>query len=213
MGDRFYSTVVFLSRHPFWLSSRPVVIGAEHTRRTGAYILASTHESPFDVPLLIRHAGRRLDFMTTTEATANALVRWFYASFNAFILDRNRRDPTAVRTVLTRLRRGRVVAMFPEGRLSPGPLSVVHTRHIRRGIGGIALTADVPIVPSVVINSAAYLRLASWLPIRKVRYGIAFGPPIEPTGSREEIEGRLIDAFIDLHAQLQTQMSQQQKVM
>jgi 1-acyl-sn-glycerol-3-phosphate acyltransferase len=208
MGDRFYSTFLFFSRHVFWLSSRPIVIGVEHTRHGGAFIVAATHQSPYDVPLMIRHAGRRLDFISTTEAFAHPMVRWFYQSFNAFPLDRSKRDAAAVRTVFSRLRRGRVVAMFPEGRLRTGADSVVHTRHIRRGVARIARTAGAPIVPCVILNAAAYARLSNWLPIRRVRYGIAFGSPIEPRGSREEIETRLIDAFVELHGQLQQRLQE-----
>src|SRR6266478_3541841 len=99
MSDLFYSAVVSLGTHVFWLSSRPVVIGVEHTRRAGPFIVAATHESPFDVALLMRHAKRPLDFVTTTEAFANPMVRWFYGSLNAFPLDRSKRDPATVRTI------------------------------------------------------------------------------------------------------------------
>src|SRR4051794_40364904 len=185
MSDWFYTAVVTLGTHVFWLSSKPVVIGLEHTRGKGAFIIASTHQSPYDVALLMRHAVRHLDFVSTTEVFANPLLRWFYGSLNAFPLDRSKRDPATVRPILTRLERGRVVALFPEGRLRPGADSVVHTRQIRRGVGGIARMARVPIVPCAIINSVAYSRAASWLPIGRVKYGIAFGPPILPADDDE----------------------------
>src|SRR5947209_18015130 len=117
MSDLFYSTVRLLGCHVFWLSSRPVVIGVEHTRRRGGFIVAATHPGAYDVPLLVRHARRRLDFVTITEAVANPLVRWFYTLMNAFPLDRSKTDPIAVRKAVARLRQGRVIAIFPEGRL------------------------------------------------------------------------------------------------
>ena len=44
-------------------SSRPLVLHPERARRDGAFILAANHTSPYDVPLLMRHTPRRLDFV------------------------------------------------------------------------------------------------------------------------------------------------------
>jgi 1-acyl-sn-glycerol-3-phosphate acyltransferase len=203
MSDAFYSTVWCLAYHVFWLSSRPIVIGREHTRRKGGFIIACTHQSPYEVPLLMRHAARRLDFLTTTEAFRRPLVRWLYKSMNAFPLDRSRRDPAAVRTALDRLRRGRVVALFPEGRLRRDADSVVHSRKLHRGVVRIARLAGVPIVPCVIVNSGAYSRAISWLPLRRVKYGIAFGPPIHAREDEDTMR-QLIDSFVALHAEIGT---------
>src|SRR5688572_14425853 len=172
MSDAFYSLVRTFGSHPFWLSGSSTIIGVEKTARTGPFILASNHESPFDVPLLIRHSLRHIDFVSIGEVFQNKFVAWFYGSMNAFPLDRSRPDPKTLRVVLERLERGRVVGMFPEGRLCPGERSLVHTRKIRPGIGRLANLARVPILPAFVLNSGAYLRLAGWLPFRQTRYGI-----------------------------------------
>jgi 1-acyl-sn-glycerol-3-phosphate acyltransferase len=207
MSDAFYSTVWYLANHVFWLSSRPIVIGREHTRRKGGFIVACTHHSPYDVPLLIRHAVRRLDFVTTTEACGKPLVRWFYKSMNAFPLDRSRRDPAAVRTALDRLRRGRVVAIFPEGRLRRDADSVLSTRKLDQGVARIARIAGVPIVPCVIVNSGAYSRASSWLPLRRVKYGIAYGQPIHPRED-EDTMSLLVDSLVALHAEIRSRDSE-----
>src|SRR5688572_6064556 len=102
---------------PFWVSSRPTVMGIEHARRDGPFIVASNHLSPYDVALLMRHSPRRLDFVSIVEVFRHPLMAWFYSNMNAFPLDRHRGDPKTVRIILDRLERGRVVAMFPEGRI------------------------------------------------------------------------------------------------
>jgi 1-acyl-sn-glycerol-3-phosphate acyltransferase len=206
MSDPFYRFIRFSGRHVFWLSSRSTVIGVAHTRRPGPFILAATHSSPYDVPLLIRHTPPMLDFVSITEVFKNPLVAWFYGSLNAFPLERSRPDAPAVRVILDRLKRGRVVAMFPEGRICKGPASVVHSRRIRPGIGRIAQLANVPIVPVVIVNSGAYSRFSNWLPLRRVRYGLVYGEPISPDGEPEWIEQRLIEAFVSLHAELVRKM-------
>jgi 1-acyl-sn-glycerol-3-phosphate acyltransferase len=210
MSDAFYSTVWYLACHVFWLSSRPIVIGREHTRRKGGFIIACTHQSPYDVPLLIRHTVRRLDFVTTTEAFRKPLVRWFYKSMNAFPLDRSRRDPSAVRTALDRLRRGRVVAIFPEGRLRRGADSVIHTRKLHEGVARIARLAGVTIVPCVIINSGAYSRPTSWLPLRRVKYCIAFGSPIDARDDEDTMR-QLVGSLVGLHAEIGTRCSLTQR--
>lgn len=196
MGDLFYNTVWTIGRPAFWTSSSPVVIGAEKTRRDGAYILASNHESPYDVPLLMCHCARPIDFVSITEVFQNPLVAWFYGSMNAFPLDRSRRDVHTLRIILDRLARGRVVGMFPEGRLQPGEHSLVHTRRIRPGIGRIAKLANVPIMPCFVMNSQAYTRFASWLPLRATRYGIIFGDPIQPNDDPDITERTLVETLL-----------------
>lgn len=203
MSDAFYDAVVLLGRHPFWLSSRPTVIGAEHTRLEGAFLIAANHQSPFDVPVIMRHARRRVDFVSIREVFAHRLLGAFYGAMNAFPLDRSRADAKTVRVILDRLARGRVVGMFPEGGFRRGAASVVHSRSIRPGIGRIAQLARVPIVPCVVVGAEDYGRWTSWLPLRRIRYGVIFGEPIpSDVGDAEAIERLLVDRLVALHGEL-----------
>ncbi|MFA6043857.1 MAG: lysophospholipid acyltransferase family protein, partial [Phycisphaerales bacterium] len=147
MSDLFYKAVRLIGTPAFWVSATPVVIGTSHMPSHGRCLLAATHQSPYDVPLLIRHTTRLLDFVSITEVFRNPLVAWFYGSLNAFPLDRSRPDSGAVRTILDRLERGRAVAMFPEGGFRRGTDSVVHSRRIRPGIGRIAHMTGAPVIP------------------------------------------------------------------
>ncbi|HYE61261.1 MAG TPA: lysophospholipid acyltransferase family protein [Phycisphaerales bacterium] len=200
MGDRFYRCVRFFGSFGLWVSSRPLIRGLEHVPRTGPFILAATHQSVYDVPLLIRHTPRLLDFVSITEVFAKPLVGWFYGSLNAFPLERSRADPATVRIILDRLERGRAVAMFPEGRIRSGPDSVVHTGTIRAGVGRLATMANVPVVPCVIHNSNVYERPASWAPLRRTSYGIAYGEPMLPTVDPAELERQLVRSLQQLWA-------------
>jgi 1-acyl-sn-glycerol-3-phosphate acyltransferase len=202
MSDAYYNTVWSICAPAFWTSGSPIVIGAQKTRRAGAFILASNHESPFDVPLLILHSARCIDFVSIAEVFQNPFVRWFYGSMNAFPLERSRPDPQALRVVLDRLERGRVVGMFPEGRLCPGERSLVHTRKIRPGIGRIARLARVPILPAFVLNSGAYSRFTSWFPFRLTRYGVIFGDAIDPSDDPAVTEQALVETLLKLREEL-----------
>ena len=69
-----------------------------------------------------------------------------------------------------------------------------------------AQLAAVPIVPAVLINSAAYSHFTSWLPHRRTHYGIIFGQPIDPHEEPDQTERTLVDNFLHLHATLSEQM-------
>ena len=202
MGDVFYSFIRQLFGAPFRASGRPVILGRELVPRTGPFILASNHQSPYDVPFLIIHVPRKVDFVSIVEIFNKPIVGTFYGAMNAFPLDRGRPDAKTVRVILDRLEKGRVVGMFPEGGFRRGAASMVHTRRIKPGIGRIAQLANVPIVPCAIVGSPRYDRVNAWHPIRRTKYGVAFGQPIRPEGEPAWIEAQLVDAISLLHSHL-----------
>jgi len=212
MSDAFYNMLWYTGYHVFWVTSSPVVLHADRTRRQGAYLLASNHTSPYDIPLLMRHTARNLDFVSIVEVFRKPLLGWFYGSMNAFPLDRSKPDGPTVRIILDRLARGRVVAMFPEGGFRDEARSVIHGGSMKPGIGRLAQLANVPIVPAVVVRSNLYSRFSSWLPIKRTRYGVIYGQPLtvrqdlEKNEAAREIEDRLRQSFIDLHRELTQRM-------
>lgn len=189
------------------MNSRPIVRGIHHVPATGGCIVVATHQSPYDIPLLIRHIPRLLDFVSTVEVFRNPVVATIYRLLNAFPLDRSRADPATVRTILKRLDGGRAVGMFPEGRIHTGQASVVHSRRIRSGIGRIARLSGVPVVPCVIIDAAVYSSPWRWLPTKRTRYGLIVGPPISPSHQAADIELMLVDAFVSLHRTLADELA------
>lgn len=201
LGDTFHKVIVFTFRLPFWVSSRPVHLHVRRIPKNGPFILASSHLSPFDVPALMRSSTRRLDFVSTTEIFRNKFIAWFYGNMGTFPIDRSRSDPKTVRVIIDRLARGRVVAIFPEGRIRTESESVVCGGRMRPTIARLAKLANVPIVPAAVCGSDAYLRATSWLPLRRVRYGVIYGEPIV-VDNEAEGERQLAEAFQHLYAEL-----------
>jgi 1-acyl-sn-glycerol-3-phosphate acyltransferase len=206
MSDAFYKFIHATWGPPFGLSSSPILRGIENTPRTGPVIFAATHTSYFDVPALIYHTPRLLDFVSIVEQFRNPILAWFYGSMNAFPLDRSRADPKTVRIVLDRLAKGRAILIFPEGGIRTPDQSAIATERIRRGVGRIASLARAPIIPVVLINTAAYLRIPSWFPLHRTRYGIAYGQPIPPDADPAELESRLVHSWKTLHQQLAADM-------
>jgi len=130
------------------------------------------------VAMMIRHTPAFLDFVSIYEVFGHWFPRWFYGSMNAFPIDRFKPDRAGVRTILERLRQGRIIAMFPEGFIRRPPQSVTHGGNIRPGVGRLAQLAKVPVVPCVVVNSDAYGRPSAWLPLKRNRYAVCYGEPI-----------------------------------
>jgi 1-acyl-sn-glycerol-3-phosphate acyltransferase len=187
------------------------VLHRERGDRKGAFILAATHLTPFDVPMLIRHTPRRLDFVSVVEVFRNPFVAWFYGNMNAFPLDRSKPDSPTVRIILDRLQRGRAVAMFPEGGIRTMETSVLSGGRMRPGVGRLAQLANVPVVPAVVLGASRFSRISAWLPHRATRYGVIYGeaialdPGLEKVEAIKVMEERLREAFLGLHEELLTQ--------
>src|SRR5688572_7794108 len=202
VGDTFYDVIVFTFRFPFFVSSRPVHLHVDRIPHSGPFILACSHLSPFDVPGLMRSCPRRIDFVSTTEIFQNKFIAWFYGNMGTFPLDRSRRDPKTVRVIVDRLKRGRVVGLFPEGRVRPEGESVVSGGTMRATVARLAKLAGVPIVPATVRGATAYKRISSWLPLWRVRYGVNYGEPIVVGDDEDEGERRLAQEFRRLYAEL-----------
>lgn len=207
MSDRFYDVVVAIGRSAFWLCTKPLVLGAERTARPGPFILAANHESPYDVGLVLRHSIRHVDFLSIVEMFRKPFVGWLYRNMNVMALDRSRPDAATVRAILDKLAKGRAVAMFPEGGIKRGDQRVVVSGRMKPGVGRLAKMSGAPIIPCVMIDSRAFWKFTAWLPHRRTRYGIIFGPPVEAKGEAEEIEAELIKRFMSLHAELSAAMA------
>jgi 1-acyl-sn-glycerol-3-phosphate acyltransferase len=205
MSDWFYQLVKIVGTPAFLVSASPVVLHRERAARKGGYLLASTHFSPYDVSCLIKDTPRKLDFVSIVEVFKIPWVKWFFTNMNAMPLDRGRVDTVTTRTILERLKRGRAVALFPEGRVQDDAGSVLNGGKIRPGVFGLARKANAPIIPCVILGTRAYHQRARWMPTRKTVYGINYGEPLFPKDSWDDTavaEQELRNAYLQLHAEL-----------
>jgi 1-acyl-sn-glycerol-3-phosphate acyltransferase len=212
MSDASYRRMYRICYPMLWVSARPVVLHAHRAARAGGYILAANHLSPFDVPVIFGHTPRQVDFLSVVEMKRNPFVRWVYGQMNTFYMDRSRNDPTGAKQALDRLKNGRVVAMFPEAQIRSEADSVLNGGSIKPGVAHLAQVAGVPVVPCAIWNTQEYWKPKSWLPIRKMRYGIIYGNPIEVRTDVHKTEARrlmleeLRDAFAKLGTELRAAM-------
>ena len=208
VSDAFYRVVRCIGRPAFARSSRPVYLHACRVPATGPVIVAANHLSPYDIPCLMGAIERPLDFVSIVEVFRNPLVAWFFRNMNAFPLDRGRADPATTRIILDRLRGGRAVAMFPEGRIPSPQESMLTGGPARWSIIRLARLAGSPIVPAVLLGTGVFRRPAAWKPVGKTKYAAAFGCPVVVDRQTDEAAAcaaaqvQLIAAYQELYAEL-----------
>jgi 1-acyl-sn-glycerol-3-phosphate acyltransferase len=180
MGDVFYRIVRGLCLVPFGTSGRPTVIGADRIPRSGALLMAPNHVSWYDIPLLVVHSWRLLDFLTLYKLYETPLGRFFYENMNGIRYDWTKPDTSAVRGMRNRLKHGRCVVIFPEGKLCRYEDSVFTGHGLHPGMARLSMAAQVPVLPVVLVNTDVYRRFRAWMPVCGARYGVAFGAPVPP---------------------------------
>ena len=161
------------------------VSGQQHVPARGAFIAASNHVSFLDPPLVGVTCPRRLRFMARADLYHHPRLAMFLNAFRVIPLKRGEADLHAVREALACLRRGEPVAIFPEGgRQLSGVLG-----EARRGVGLLALAAQVPIIPVFVQGTFQALPPGAKR-LQPSKIGVAFGEPIPYTDEPPSLQER-----------------------
>lgn len=167
--------------------------GVEHLPPRGPYILCANHVSYLDPPVL----AAALPWAILPQVSWAASVDVMFSSLGRRIFSRLARvlpiDPArgaraSLEISVEALKRGRILAWWPEGWLSEdGTL-----QPFLPGIGALVLSAPVPIVPVYIKGT-----FAAWPSHRRFprpgRVSVRFGPPLDASrwktvGTREETE-------------------------
>ena len=165
----------------------------------GGYVLAANHNSnldpwPLGLPLFPR---RYLRFMGKSELFWTPFKQFAFAA-GAFPVRRGERDTAAIETATQLCREGHVVVMFPEGTRRKKGMRKRYEARAHTGAAGIALDANVPLVPAGIVGTDRLGRLA--------QLRVAYGPPVElgDLDGREDAASvateRLMTAIAELEA-------------
>ena len=188
------------------LVTKTHVLHRERTRLPGGWLLVSNHISHFDPPFLTVAARRKIDWMATRELYAPGLVSLWMHAVDTFPVDREKVDRAAVRESVARLKKGRVVGIFPEAGIRDGARSVLEGVPLKPGLAGLAQLGGAPVIPCALIGSDQLYTHANWIPFRRARAWIAFGEPLHFTGdgkaAREEFEAEIARSLRALYAEL-----------
>lgn len=149
------------------------VAGKENLPQSGPAILIANHASYLDPIFVLAAADRYARFLTKAGAMRNGFTKWFFTRIGSIPTRRYRVDPTAVRGLLSALKAGEIVGIFPEGERTwdgvPFPIHPTVKRLLSR--------AGVPIVPARIEGSyELYPRWAKYP--RPGPLKITFFPPV-----------------------------------
>ena len=152
--------------------------GQEHVPLTGGCIITCNHIMGPDFIVIGYASPRQLYYMAKSDLFAiNPALTWLMRSGGAFPIDRGEADLAAVEHALKLVRAGKVLGMFPEGTRS-------RTGKLQRGRSGaarVAMLAQAPVVPAVVINAERLFKPENWARLRKRdEITVRFGPPLAP---------------------------------
>ncbi|NLX15254.1 MAG: 1-acyl-sn-glycerol-3-phosphate acyltransferase [Phycisphaerales bacterium] len=120
--------------------------GRHHVPRTGGVLILSNHQSFIDPPLVGCGLPRACHFMARDTLFRNPLFGRIISAVNSFPVQRGSADIGAIKEALRRLKKGRILVMFPEGTRTPDG----HIGALLPGLAAIAQKARVPIVPALV---------------------------------------------------------------
>jgi acyl-[acyl-carrier-protein]-phospholipid O-acyltransferase / long-chain-fatty-acid--[acyl-carrier-protein] ligase len=159
------------------------VKGLEHLEKAGRKtLIVPNHTSLLDGPLLSAFLPERAAFAINTDMAKKWWVKPAFALFDLCPIDPG--NPMALRSLVTELKKGHRVVIFPEGRLTTtGSLMKIY-----EGPGAVAEMAGGKILP-VRISGAQYTpftRLKGKWPIRWFpKITLTFLPPVSMDSPKE----------------------------
>jgi 1-acyl-sn-glycerol-3-phosphate acyltransferase len=170
--------------------------------RTGPAILICNHTSAVD-PLLLQAASHRLiTWMMAREYYSIAAMRWFFDRIAVIPVERSGKDFAATRSAFRALEAGRVLGVFPEGRIIAGR----QIAPFQTGAALLAIKSGAPVYPAALEGAMRDRDMldAFFYPAQTA---LAFGPEVRldrSDSSRRALEAatdQMHDAITRLHAQ------------
>ncbi|MDB6136594.1 MAG: putative acyltransferase [Verrucomicrobiales bacterium] len=192
----FYFALCLFGRGPLWFCSRKEVRGGHFLDTAGGCLLAANHRSPYDCMMMMGSTWRVIRWVSAVEVSLGPWRR-FFRWIGVIPLDRSKRDPKAVRRMISLMQSGEVVGLFPEGTLRTGSDAVTSGGSLNENLCRLAQLAQVPVVPCAVAGGEQFSRWTAWLPLRRTRWAVHFGEPLPPG---PDLSQRLREALIRLYA-------------
>ena len=160
------------------------VLSPQRLPKHGPAILVCNHVSGLDPMLIQSVCPRLIVWMMAREYYEIPALKWAFKAVEAIPVDRSGRDLSATRAALRALEAGRILGVFPEGKIET-------TRQLlpfQTGVAMMAIKANVPVYPAYLdgtqrgkkmLQAFLYPNLAS----------LAFGPVVEfdRSGTSKEV--------------------------
>ncbi|RTL64842.1 MAG: 1-acyl-sn-glycerol-3-phosphate acyltransferase [Pseudonocardiaceae bacterium] len=162
--------------------TKPSFSGGEHIPRTGGALLALNHVSfsdpVFDTAFVISN-GRIPRYLAKSELWSVPVVKWVLGGGRHIPVYRSStRASDAYKEAVEALKRGEVVAFYPEGTYTADPDG--WPMKAKNGIGRIAMVTGVPVIPVANWGTQDVVPPdAKPAPFPRKRVRIVAGPPVD----------------------------------
>jgi 1-acyl-sn-glycerol-3-phosphate acyltransferase len=149
----------------------------------GPGILVCNHTSSLDPVLLQAACPRVITWMMAKEYNVFGL-RWFLNAIEPILVERSGRDMAATRSALRALKDGKLLGLFPEGRIE----TTHEILEFQTGIALLAQKSGAPVYPAFLDGSQRHTGMLEAMVVPQ-QITLAFGPPIHLTDKGEGREG------------------------
>ncbi|MEI8344621.1 MAG: MFS transporter, partial [Candidatus Omnitrophota bacterium] len=155
------------------------VEGEECLRYRSKVIIAGNHTGLLDSLIVMAAFNRRVSFMTSRKAFSWPVIGKIIQRAGVIPVD-DGKGMRAIETAVEQLRRGRVIGIFPEGRVTTdGKIGTFH-----KGVARLKTESGAPVIPFVIHGGFEAWPWGKKLPkLRKVI--LQFGQPIVATDKDE----------------------------
>jgi len=176
------------------------VIGREHAP-SGPYVIAPTHRSMLDIPLVGAITTRRIRFMGKQSLFRVPVLGSVFTALGGYAVARDGSDFGPVRESLKMLAAGEPVVVYPEGTRQHGP----EIAPLQPGAVYLALKANVPILPVGIAGAEETFRHPTGRFWGFGRIVVVVGEPIPPPARGSSVVKRALvdDLAADLRVTLQ----------
>ncbi len=170
----FYAFFHYFAKGVYDACFRGEVIGTEHIPTSGPFLIASSHASLLDPPIVGCQVSRQMRFFARKTLWNLSLMSWWLNKVETIPVDRDSGDVGAIRRVLQALAENRAIVLFPEGTRSPDG----HLQKPKAGVGLMACKTGAPVVPCRIYGSDEAFGKGMKIPRFGTSVTVVFGPPI-----------------------------------
>ena len=168
------------------------VIGREHLDTDAGVIVAPSHRSNLDAPLLGAAPNWRPRSLSKESLFKNPVLAWIITALGSFPVKRGVADREAMRTAARLLADGESVLVFPEGTRQSGD----RIGEIFDGTAYLAAKAGVAVIPIGIVGTEDAMPPGARFP-RRSTVTIVVGVPIAAPESEGRVRRNDLKAFTD----------------
>jgi 1-acyl-sn-glycerol-3-phosphate acyltransferase len=150
----------------------------------GGGILVCNHTSSLDPVPLQAACPRLITWMMAKEYAHFFGTQWFFRAIEPILVERSGRDMAATRAALRALKDGRIIGLFPEGRIETSRKLL----EFQTGIALLAIKSRVPVYPAFLDGSQRCKGMLEALLVPN-QMTLAFGPALHLEDDGDGREG------------------------